>query len=202
MKKMLKILRNQAIDSSDEKLINALKNEAEIERLNEDENTEFDIVSLTQVLPNSSPESSPLIKTSKLKKIYAFGFACIIILSVSMLPDAKLRLLIPGEKDKLNKQIEAWNEIEQLQNAIQHSLAGYTRNLNFNNFENPEINWNNNLPGFKALLSLVEIKNELFHISPFDNFDLPKNEDFQFLYQKEWNLIKDTLIRPENKRSL
>ena len=68
MKKMLKILRNQAIDSSDEKLINALKNEAEIERLNEDENTEFDIVSLTQVLPNSSPESSPLIKTSKLKK--------------------------------------------------------------------------------------------------------------------------------------
>ena len=44
MKKMLKILRNQAIDSSDEKLINALKNEAEIERSNEDENTEFDIV--------------------------------------------------------------------------------------------------------------------------------------------------------------
>ena len=39
MKKILKILRNQPIDSSDEKLINALKNEAEIERLNEDENT-------------------------------------------------------------------------------------------------------------------------------------------------------------------
>ena len=59
MKKMLKILRNHAIDSSDEKLINALKNEAKIERLNENENTEFDIVSLTQVLPNGSPESSP-----------------------------------------------------------------------------------------------------------------------------------------------
>ena len=59
MKKMLKILRNQAIDSSDEKLINALKNEAEIERLNEDENTEFDIVSLTQVLPNSSRRIFP-----------------------------------------------------------------------------------------------------------------------------------------------
>ena len=202
MRKLLKILGNEPIDSSDKKLINALKNEAEIERLNENENTEFDIVSLTQVLPNNSPESSPLFKTPRKKKIYTFGFACIIILSVSMLPEAKLRLLIPGEKEKLDKQIEAWNEIEQLQNAIQHSLAGYTRNLNFNNFENPEINWNNNLPGFEALLSLVEIKNELFHISPFDNFDLPKNEDFQFLYQKEWNLIKETLIGPENKKTL
>ena len=119
-----------------------------------------------------------------------------------MLPKAKLRLLIPGEKEKLDKQIEAWHEIEQLQNKIQQSLAGYTRNLNFNNFENPEINWNNNLPGFEALLSLVEIKNELLHISPFNNFDLPKNEDFQFLYQKEWNLIKETLIGPENKKTL
>ena len=199
MRKLLKILGNEPIDSSDKKLINALKNEAEIERLNEDENTEFDIVSLTQVLPNNSPESSPLIKTSKQKKIYAFGFAFIMIVLLSMIPEAKLRLLIPGEKEKLDKQIEAWNEIEQLQNAIQHSLAGYTRNLNFNNFENPEINWNNNLPGFKALLSLVEIKNELFHISPFDNFDLPKNEDFQFFYQKEWNLIKETIIGLESK---
>ena len=202
MRKLLKILGNEPIDSSDEKLINALKNEAEIERLNEDENTEFDIVSLTQVLPNNSPESSPLFKTPRKKKIYTFGFAFIMIVLLSMLPEAKLRLLIPGEKEKLDKQIEAWNEIEQLQNAIQHSLAGYTRNLNFNNFENPEINWNNNLPGFEALLSLVEIKNELLHISPFDNFDLPKNEDFQFLYQKEWNLIKETLIGPENKKTL
>ena len=37
MRKLLKILRNEPIDSSDEKLINALKNEAEIERLKEDE---------------------------------------------------------------------------------------------------------------------------------------------------------------------
>ena len=199
MRKLNKILRNEPIDSSDEKLINALKNEAEIERLNEDENTEFDIVSITQGLPNSSPESSPSIKTSRIKKIYVFSFAFIIIVFLSMIPEAKLRLLIPGEKEKLDRQIEVWLEIEQLQNAIQHSLAEYTRNLNFNNFENPEINWNNNLQGFEAILSLVEIKNELLNISPFDNFDLPKNEDFQFLYQKEWNLIKETLIGLENK---
>ena len=36
------------------------------------------------------------------------------IVLLSMLPDAKLRLLIPGEKEKLDRQIEAWNEIEQL----------------------------------------------------------------------------------------
>ena len=37
MRKLLKILRNEPIDSSDEKLINALKDEAEIERLKEPE---------------------------------------------------------------------------------------------------------------------------------------------------------------------
>ena len=68
MRKLLKILRNEPIDSSDKKLINALKNEAEIERLKEDENTEFDIVSITQVLPNNSPESSTLFKTLNKKK--------------------------------------------------------------------------------------------------------------------------------------
>ena len=48
MRKLLKILRNEPIDSSDEKLINALKNEVEIERLKEPEDEKFNIVSITQ----------------------------------------------------------------------------------------------------------------------------------------------------------
>ena len=199
MRKLLKILGNKPIDSSDKKLINALKNEAEIERLKEDENTEFDIVSITQGLPNISQGPSTLFKTPRKKKIYTFGFAFIMIVLLSMIPEAKLRLLIPGEREKLERQIEAWNEIEQLKVEIKNSLAGYKRDLSFNDFENTEINWNNNLPGFEALLSLMKVKNELLHISPFENLDLPRNEDFQFFYQKEWNLIKENIIGLESK---
>ena len=199
MRKLLKILRNEPIDSSDKKLINALKNEAEIERLKEPEYEKFNIVSITQDLPNSSLGSSTLFKTPRKKKIYTSGFAFIMIVLLSMLPDAKLRLLIPGEREKLEKQIEAWNEIEQLKVEIKNSLAGYKRDLSFNDFENTEINWNNNLPGFEALLSLIKVKDELLYISPFENLDLPRNEHFQFLYQKEWNLIKETLIGLESK---
>ena len=199
MRKLLKILRNEPIDSSDEKLINALKNEVEIERLKEPEYEKFNIVSITQDLPNSSSGSSTLFKTPRIKKIYTFGFACIIFVLLSMIPEAKLRLLIPGEREKFERQIEAWNEIEQLKVEIKNSLAGYKKDLSFNDFENTEINWNNNLPGFEALLSLVKIKNEILHISPFEKLDLPRNKDFQFLYQKEWNLIKETLIGLENK---
>ncbi len=199
MRKLLKILRNEPIDSYDEKLINALKNEAEIERLKEPEYEQFNIVSITQDLPNSSLGSSTFFKTPRKKKIYTFGFAFIMIVLLSMIPEAKLRLLIPGEREKFERQIEAWNEIEQLKVEIKNSLAGYKKDLSFNDFENTEINWNNNLPGFEALLSLVKIKNEILHISPFEKLDLPRNKDFQFLYQKEWNLIKETLIGLENK---
>ena len=199
MRKLLKILRNEPIDSTDEKLINALKNEAEIERLKEPKYEQFNIVSITQDLPNSSQGPSTLFKTPRLKKIYTFGFAFIILVLLSMIPEAKLRLLIPGEREKLERQIEAWNEIEQLKVEIKNSLAGYKRDLSFNDFENTEINWNNNLPGFGALLSLIKVKNELLYISPFENLDLPRNEDFQFFYQKEWNLIKETIIGLESK---
>ena len=202
MRKLLKILGNKPIDSSDEKLINALKDEAEIESLKEAEDEKFNIVSITQNLPNSSSGSSPLFKTPRIKKSYTFGFAFIMIVLLSMIPETKLRLLIPGEREKLERQIEAWNEIEQLKVEIKNSLVGYKRDLSFNDFENTEINWNNNLPGFEALLSLMKVKNELLYISPFENLDLPRYEDFQFFYQKEWNLIKETLIGPENKRSL
>ena len=199
MRKLLKILRNEPIDSTDEKLINALKNEAEIERLKEPKYEQFNIVSITQDLPNSSQGPSTLFKTPRLKKIYTFGFAFIIFVLLSMIPEAKLRLLIPGEREKLDRQIEAWNEIEQLKVEIKNSLAGYKKDLSFNDFENTEINWNNNLPGFEALLSLIKVKNELLYISPFENLDLPRNEDFQFFYQKEWNLIKETIIGLESK---
>ena len=199
MRKLLKILRNEPIDSSDEKLINALKDEAEIERLKEAKDKKFNIVSITQDLPNSSSGSSTLFKTPRLKKSYTFGFAFIMIVLLSMIPEAKLRLLIPGEREKLERQIEAWNEIEQLKVEIKNSLAGYKKDLSFNDFENTEINWNNNLPGFEALLSLIKVKNELLYISPFENLDLPRNEDFQFFYQKEWNLIKENIIGLESK---
>ena len=45
-----------------------------------------------------------------------------------------------------------------------------------------------------ALISIAEIKNELLRISPFENIRVPVNSDLQFLYQKEWDIIKESIL--------
>ena len=194
MKKILTILRNQPTDSSDLKLINTLRDEAKRERLNDSQKIDFKIESINQERPNVFQESKSRRKAPQLKLIYAFGFTCLIITLMALIPQSKLRLLIPGEREKLDRQLQVWNEIGELKEEIETSLLQHNEKLKIYNLENLEIGWQDHLPGYEALISIAEIKNELLRISPFENIRVPVNSDLQFLYQKEWDIIKESIL--------
>ena len=194
MKKILTILRNQPTDSSDQQLINTLRDEAKRERLNDSQKIDFKIESINQERPNIFQESKSRTKASQLKLIYAFGFTCLIITLLALIPQSKLRLLLPGEREKLDMQLQVWNEIGELQEEIEASIIQHNEKLKIYNLENLEIEWQDHLPGYEALISITEIKNELLRISPFENIRVPVNSDLQFLYQKEWDIIKENIL--------
>ena len=194
MKKILTILRNQPTDSSDLKLINTLRDEAKRERLNDSQKIDFKIESINQERPNIFQETKSRRKTSQLKLIYAFGFTCLIITLLALIPQSKLRLLIPGEREKLQMQLKALSQLGELQEEIETSIIQHNEKLKIYNLENLEIEWQDHLPGYEALISIAEIKNELLRISPFENIRAPVNSDLQFLYQKEWDIIKESIL--------
>ena len=194
MKKILTILRNQPTDSSDQQLINTLRDEAKRERLYDSQKIDFKIESINQERPKIFQESKSRRKASQLKLIYAFGFTCLIITLLALIPQSKLRLLLPGEREKLDMQLQVWNEIGELQEEIETSLLQHNEKLKIYNLENLEIEWQDHLPGYEALISIAEIKNELLRISPFENIRVPVNSDLQFLYQKEWDIIKESIL--------
>ena len=194
MKKILTIFRNQPTDSSDLKLINTLRDEAKRERLNDLQKLDFKIESINQERPNIFQETKSRSKASQLKLIYAFGFTSLIITLLALIPQSKLRLLIPGEREKLEMQLQVWNEIGELQEEIETSIIQHNEKLRIYNLENLEIEWQDHLPGYEALISIAEIKNELLRISPFENIRVPVNSDLQFLYQKELDIIKESIL--------
>jgi hypothetical protein len=194
MKKILTILRNQPTDSSDQQLINTLRDEAKRERLNDSQKIDFKIESINQERPNIFQESKSRRKASQLKLIYAFGFTCLMITLLALIPQSKLRLLLPGEREKLDMQLQVWNEIGELKEEIETSLLQHNEKLKIYNLENLEIEWQDHLPGYEALISIAEIKNELLRISPFENIRVPVNSDLQFLYQTEWDIIKESIL--------
>ena len=194
MKKILTILRNQPTDSSDQQLINTLRDEAKRERLNDSQKIDFKIESFNQERPNIFQDSKSRRKSPQLKLIYAFGFTCLIITLLGLIPQSKLRLLIPGEREKLDRQLQVWNEIGELKEEIETSIIQHNEKFKIYNLENLEIGWQDHLPGYQALISIAEIKNELLRISPFENIRVPVNSDLQFLYQKEWDIIKESIL--------
>ena len=194
MKKILTILRNQPTDSSDQQLINTLRDEAKRERLYDSQKIDFKIESINQERPKIFQESKSRRNASQLKLIYAFGFTCLIITLMALIPQSKLRLLLPGEREKLDMQLQVWNEIGELQDEIETSLLQHNEKLKIYNLENLEIEWQDHLPGYEALISIAEIKNELLHISPFENIRVPVNSVLQFLYQTEWDIIKESIL--------
>lgn len=194
MKKILTILQNQPTDSSDLKLIDTLRDEAKRERLNDSQKIDFKIESINQERPNILKVSKTRRKDSQLKLIYAFGFTCLMITLLALIPQSKLRLLLPGEREKLDMQLQVWNEIGELKEEIETSLLQHNEKLKIYNLENLEIGWQDHLPGYEALISIAEIKNELLRISPFENIRVPVNSDLQFLYQKEWDIIKESIL--------
>ena len=195
MKKILKILRNQAIDSSDQKLIDALRDESAKESLNIPDISEFKNDLITQISTTQRNQDKKQINRVQLKWIFALGFSFVIAALFFLTPQAKIRLLIPGEREKLDRQIQVWNEIKQLKDELHLSVSEYNKNLDFDSLDDLNLEWKNNLPVYEAILSLAEIKNEVLHISPLEHLRVPRHADFEFFYDEEWNLIKEEILK-------
>ena len=193
MKKILKILRNQAMDPTDQNLIDILRKEAKKERSNDSENTDFEN-DLTTQLSSSLPEKTRKQIIFPLPKwIFGLGCTCLIIACILFFP-SELRLLIPGEREKLDRQVQVLIEIKEMHSEIQVSLKAFNEKLTFESFDDLNLQWTDTFPGYQALLSLTDIKEEFLQASPLNLYQIPQNTDLRFLYQREWKLIKEKIL--------
>ena len=200
MRKLLKIIRNQAMDSSDQKLIDNLRNEAAKERSIRRDITDLKNGLIKQISSTSSKKAEKQIRYFKPKWIFALGGTCLVLTLALFTPESKLKLLIPGEREKLDRQIQVLQELESLQNDFQVSLNTLGESLNISSLTELSPGWIDMLPGYQALLSLTDIREEFLQVSPFDILQIPQNSDFKFLYQKEWDLIKNEIIGQKSRK--
>jgi hypothetical protein len=194
MKKILKILRNQAMNPADQNIIDTLRKEAKKERLNDSENGDFKN-DPTYQMP-SPPQNKPTKQNifPQPKWIFALGCTCLIFAGILFTPQSKLRLLIPSESEKLDRQLKVFNEIKEMHSEIQVSLKAFNEKLTFESFDDLNPEWTYTFPGYQALLSLTDIKEEFLQASPLDLYQIPQNTDLEFLYQREWKLIKEKIL--------
>jgi hypothetical protein len=197
MKKLLKILRNQAVDSTDQILINTLRKEAETERLKDRKNKEFENQLLSQVSSIRSVLPRKQNRYFQPKWIFAFGCTVMLALFALLNPFPKFKLLFPGEREKLEKQMLVLNEIKETQEELEKSLNALAENLSQSFRLQDRIEWTGNFPAYHALSSLADIKNEFLQVSPMDILLEAQNTDFEFLYRKELNLIKETFLKKD-----
>lgn len=200
MKKILKILRNQAIDPTDQNLIDILRKEAKKERSNDSENTDFEN-DLTTQLSSSLPEKTrKQIIFPPPKWIVGLGCTCLIIACMLFSP-SELRLLIPGEREKFERQMLVLDEMRETQEEIEQAVQALAKNLSQTSTFHFKREWADNLPVYQALISLADIKKELLQVSPFDFFPEAPNIDFQFLYPKSLNLIIETFLQNDKGKN-
>ena len=197
MKKLLKILRNQAVDSTDQTLINTLRKEAEKERLKDRKNKEFENQLLSQVSSIRSVLPRKQNRYFQPKWIFAFGCTVMLALFALLNPFPKFKLLFPGEREKLEKQMLVLNEIKETQEELEQAIQTLAENLSQKSTFHLKREWADHFPGYQAIWSLADIKNELLQVSPMDILPEARNTDFEFLYQKELNLIKETFLKKD-----
>ena len=202
MKKILKILRNQAVDSTDQNLIDTLRREAQKERLKDMQNSEFDdrLISQTSSIQSFQPTKEPT-KYFQPKWIYALGCTGIMLLWFLLPSPSKFKLLIPVEREKLEKQMLVLYEIKETKDNFEESLHTFTQTVTQINALNFKKEWVNSFPGYQALLSIVDLREEFFQVSPTDILHIPQNIDFEFLYKREWELIREEIIGLESIES-
>ena len=197
MKKLLKILRNQAVGSTDQNLIDTLRREAQKERLKDIQNSEFDDRLISQTSSIRSLQLKERKKYFQPKWIYVFGCTCIMLLWFLLPSPSKFKLLVPGEREKLEKQMLVLYEIKETKDEIEESLNALAENLSQSFRLQDKMEWTGNFPAYHALLSLADIKNEFFQVSPMDIIPKTQNTDFEFIYRRELNLIKETFLNQD-----
>lgn len=201
MKKILNILRNQAVDSADQNLIDTLRKEVETEKFKDSEKKGFDHNLISHFTSSQKRNYKKQNTIPRSKLIFAFGCTSIIILFVLLNPFPKLKLIIPGEREKLERQMQVLNEIKETKKEIEASLHSLTETLTHNSAPNFNKEWVDSFPGYQALLSLADIRDEFLQIPPIDVFHVPQNINFEFLYKREWELIKEKVIGRDSRES-
>tara|TARA_B100001248_G_scaffold260269_1_gene248040 strand:+ start:169 stop:642 length:474 start_codon:yes stop_codon:yes gene_type:complete len=129
MKKILKILGNQAVDPADQIIIDALREEVKTERLKDRDHTGFDhnLISHTTSADQKKYKKQNTIVRPQL--IFAFGGISMIVLCLLVNPFPMLKLLIPGEQEKLESQMQVLGEVKETQQQIEASLHSLTETL-------------------------------------------------------------------------
>ena len=199
MKKILKILRNQAVDSTDQNLIDTLRKEVKTERLKDRENTGFDHSLISHITSADQKKYSIQNTIVRPKLIFAFGCTSMIVLCLLLNPFPQLKLLIPGEREKLERQMQVLDEVKETQQQLEASLHSLTETLAQRNALNLRKEWVASFPGYQALLSLAEVRDEFIQVSPIDILQKPHINDFKFLYQKELNLLRETFLKKDTE---
>ena len=199
MKKLLKILRNQAVDSTDQNLIDTLRKEVKTERLKDRENTGFDHSLISHITSADQKKHTKQNTIVRPKLIFAFGCTSMIVLCLLLNPFPQLKLLIPGEREKLERQMQVLGEVKETQQQIEASLFSLTEMLAQRSTLNFKKEWVASVPGYQALLSLAEVRDEFIQVSPIDILQKPHINDFKFLYQKEINLIRETFLKKDTE---
>jgi len=199
MKKLLKILRNQAVDSTDQNLIDTLRKEVKTERLKDRENTGFDHSLISHITSADQKKYSKQNTIVRPKLIFAFGCTSMIVLCLLLNPFPQLKLLIPGEREKLERQMQVLDEVKETQQQLEASLHSLTETLAQRNALNLKKEWVASIPGYQALLSLAEVRDEFIQASPIDILQKPHINDFKFLYQKELNLLRETFLKKDTQ---
>ena len=199
MKKILKILGNQAVDPADQKIIDTLRKEVKTERLKDRENTGFDHSLISHITSADQKKYSIQNKIVRPKLIFAFGCSSMIVLCLLLNPFPQLKLLIPGEREKLERQMQVLDEVKETQQQIEASLHSLTETLAQRSALNLKKEWVASFPGYQALLSLAEVRDEFIQVSPIDILQKPHINDFKFLYQKELNLLRETFLKKDTE---
>jgi hypothetical protein len=112
-------------------------------------------------------------------------------------PFPKFKLLFPGEREKLEKQMLVLYEIKETQEELEQAIQALAENLGKKSTFHLKREWADHFPGYQALLSLANIKKEFLQVSPIDILPEARNTDFEFLYRKELNLIKETFLKKD-----
>ena len=201
MKIILNILGNQAVDPADQNLIDTLRKEVETERLKDSENRKCNHNLISKIPSVHKKEYKKQNTILRPKLIFAFGCTSMIVLCLLLNPFPQLKLLIPGEREKLERQMQVLDEVKETQQQIEASLHSLTEMLAQRSALNLKKEWVDSIPGYQALLSLAEVRDEFIQVSPIDILQVPQNIDFKFLYKREWELIREKIIVQDRRES-
>lgn len=85
-----------------------------------------------------------------------------------------------------------------MHSEIQVSLKAFNEKLTFESFDELNLQWPDTFPGYQALLSLTDIKEEFLQASPLNLYQIPQKNRFKISLSErmETHQRKDLKFKP------